>query len=515
MRCARARRWARGIIDTALDGVVQMDAAGTIVEWNPQAEAIFGWSRGEAVGQTLGDLIVPGMHRAAHTDAVARFVATGEGPILGKRREIEAVRRDGRQITVELAITALQRRDGYLFNGFIRDVTDRVIAEERLRQTHKLEAVGQLTGGVAHDFNNILTVITGTIDILGDAVADQPRLAEVAKMIDAAAERGSELTHRLLAFARKQPLQPRETDINALIVETGKLLRPTLGEQIEIESMLEGNVWPALIDPSQLSTALLNLAVNARDAMPAGGKLTLETANVVLDESYAASNPDVRAGPYVMIAVSDTGVGIPATIRDKVFEPFFTTKDVGKGTGLGLSMVYGFVKQSNGHVKIYSEVGHGTAIKLYLPRADGAAEQSPAIVPAPAIAFGSETVLVVEDHGLVRDYVVAQLCSLGYRTLAATNAAGALALIDEGALPDLLFTDVIIPGDLNGRQLAEEIVKRRPVTAVLYTSGYTENAIIHHGRLDADVLLLAKPYRKSDLARMVRVALETPRRAAG
>jgi PAS domain S-box-containing protein len=502
---------ARGIIATALDAFVQIDQAGRIVEWNPQAEAVFGWSREEALGGLLSDMIVPDRHRHAHLCGVADFVKNGEGTIIGRRREIAAVRRDGQEITVELAITALRQRTGYVFNGFIRDVTERVGAEERLRQTQKLEAVGQLTGGVAHDFNNILTVITGTIDILADAVADRPKLAAIARMINEAADRGSELTQRLLAFARKQPLQPRQTDVNGLIVDTAKLLRPALGEQIEIESMLEADIWPALIDPSQLSAALLNLALNARDAMADGGKLTLETGNVVLDESYAPSNPDVNPGAYVMIVVSDTGTGIAEGIRDKVFEPFFTTKEPGKGTGLGLSMVYGFVKQSGGHIKIYSEVGHGTTIRLYLPRAaEPAGQPADAAMPIAPVACGSESILVVEDDALVRDYVITQLASLGYSTLAASNGPEALHLIDEGAQFDLLFTDVIMPG-MNGRQLSDEAMKRRPSVKVLYTSGYTENAILHHGRLDPDVLLLAKPYRKSDLARMVRQAIEAAR----
>jgi CheY-like chemotaxis protein len=369
-----------------------------------------------------------------------------------------------------------------------------------------METVGQLTGGIAHDFNNILTVITGTIEILEDGVADDPALAEIARMIDEAAVRGAELTQRLLAFARRQPLQPRTTDVNTLIVDAAKLLRPTLGEHIEIESVFEDDAWPALVDPSQLSTALINLALNARDAMLEGGKLVLETGNVHLDESYARAHAEVHPGPYVMVAVSDTGHGIPAAIRDKVFDPFFTTKGVGKGTGLGLSMVYGFVKQSNGHIKIYSEEGHGTTIKIYLPRAG---EQADAVAAAPTLAIegGVETILVVEDDPLVRNYVAAQLASLGYTALTAANAAEALARIDDGEPFDLLFTDVIMPGSVNGRQLADEAVRRRPGIAVLFTSGYTENAIVHHGRLDPGVLLLAKPYRKSDLARMIRTAL--------
>jgi PAS domain S-box-containing protein len=497
----------RSITDTALDAFVQIDQAGTIVEWNPQAEATFGWPRREAVGQLLGALIVPPAHREHHAQGLARFLRTGESTILDKRMELAALRSDGREITVELTITALRRPDGFIFNGFIRDVTDRIAAEGQLRQSQKMDAVGQLTGGVAHDFNNILTVITGTIEILEDGVADRPDLATIAKMIDEAATRGAELTRQLLAFARRQPLDPRETDVNRLVIETARLLKPTLGEHIEIESMLEDDAWSALVDPSQLSAAIVNLAVNARDAMPNGGKLTLETGNVMLDEAYAAGNSEVTPGAYVMIAVSDTGMGIPADIRDRVFEPFFTTKEVGRGTGLGLSMVYGFAKQTGGHIKIYSEEGHGTAVKLYLPRTTGQAARAAEPALAPATPRGTETILVVEDDTLVRGYVIAQLESLGYTTLPAADGVAALALVDKGVAFDLLFTDVIMPGGMNGRQLADAIRKRRPSLNVLYTSGYTENAIVHHGRLDPGVALLNKPYRKSDLARKIRDVL--------
>jgi len=423
------------------------------------------------------------------------------------------LRRDGKEILVDLAITAVRRQSGYVFNGFIRDLTEKIAAEAQLRQSQKMDAVGQLTGGVAHDFNNILTVITGTIEILIDGVEDRPQLAAIARMIDEAATRGAELTKQLLAFARKQPLQPRETDINTLVVDTAKLLRPALGEQIEIESMLEDDAWRAMIDPSQLSAALINLAVNARDAMPNGGKLLIETGNVILEEAYAESNPEVRPGPYVMVAVSDTGVGIAPAIRDKVFEPFFTTKEVGRGTGLGLSMVYGFVKQSGGHVKIYTEEGHGTTIKLYLPRIEQEGLAVADLAPA-AVEGGRETILVVEDDELVRTYVIAQLKGLGYATLAAASAAEALAMVQGGAKFDLLFTDVIMPGGINGRQLADELIRRRPDVKVLYTSGYTENAIVHHGRLDPGVALLNKPYRRVDLARKIREVLAPTPRAA-
>jgi nitrogen-specific signal transduction histidine kinase len=386
-------------------------------------------------------------------------------------------------------------------------VTQKLKLERQLAQSQKLESVGQLTGGIAHDFNNILTVIVGSIDFLHDGLADRPHLAAMAKMIDEAATRGGELTQQLLAFARKQPLQPRDTDLNALVASAEKLLRPTLGEQVEIEIALAQDAWPALIDPGQLTNALINLGINARDAMPNGGQLTLETRNVVLDEAYAKENADVTPGPYVMIAVSDTGTGIPSEIRDKVFDPFFTTKASGKGTGLGLSMVFGFIKQSGGHIKIYSEVGHGTSVKMYLPRATTVAGEAVETAPARARG-GTETILVVEDDHMVRNNVVMQLASLGYKTVEAANGAEALQLSGTNGKIDLLFTDVVMPGGMNGRELADKIVNRNPAIRVLFTSGYTQNAIVHHGRLDAGVHLLSKPYRKVDLARMVRTALD-------
>jgi signal transduction histidine kinase/CheY-like chemotaxis protein len=380
------------------------------------------------------------------------------------------------------------------------------VEDQRQRQVQKMEAVGHLTGGIAHDFNNILTVITGLTEILGEGLKDDPQMTSLVGMIDTAASRGAEVTKHLLAFSRQQPLQPHKTDLNALVSDTAKLLRPALGEQVEIELSLAKDAAPALIDANHLATALLNLAVNARDAMPQGGKLVIETRNVQLDEAYAADNVDVKPGPYVMVAVTDNGAGIPAAIRDKVFEPFFTTKATGKGTGLGLSMVYGFVKQSNGHVKIYSEEGHGTSIKLYLPPAP---EEATLAVPQPAAQSGggNERILVAEDDPLVRKYVSTQLAHLGYRTMVAGSGREAMSLIDNGFEPDLLLTDVIMSGGMNGKQLADLVVKRRPATRVLFMSGYTEDAIVHQGRLDPGVHLLPKPFRRADLARMIRTAL--------
>jgi len=402
------------------------------------------------------------------------------------------------QVTVDQMKALVEQKD--------RLLDEKNVADVQLRQAQKMEAVGQLTGGIAHDLNNILTVIIGTIDILAEGVADRPELVAVAKMIDEAAGRGADLTQRLLAFARKQPLQPREVDVNSLVMEASNLLRPTLGENIEVRLKLDGDASRALIDPSQLTNAILNLALNARDAMADGGKLVIETSNVVLDDGYVLLNSDVAAGNYVMVAVTDSGHGIPADILNHVFEPFFTTKDVDKGSGLGLSMVYGFVKQSHGHIKIYSEEGHGTTVRIYLPQVVDPSRPVE-LASIPDVRGGHEIILVVEDDRLVRTFVVGQIESLGYATLAAGNAAEALIVIDSAAKIDLLFTDMIMPGPMNGRQLADAAQQRRAALKVLFTSGYSNEVIIHNGHLDAGVLLLAKPYRKSDLARMIRAAL--------
>lgn len=497
-------------INAMVDAVLVADFTGKVVISNPAAERLMGIVAGSEpqVWSEPNEVIGPdGVSRLALEERPLMRAVRGERVVnysMSARNKLQ-------NKLSQLVATGgpIRDRSGRITGAVVvyRDVTGTRETERQLHQAQKMEAVGELTGGIAHDFNNILTVITGTIEILADAVADKPGLAAVAKMIDEAAGRGADLTQRLLAFARRQPLEPRDIDVNALVLDATKLLRPTLGEHIEIKTVLAGDLKAALVDPNQLSSALLNLAINSRDAMPHGGKLTLETSNAHLDENYAKANTEVQPGDYVLIAVSDTGEGIPADIRDRVFEPFFTTKDVGRGTGLGLSMVYGFTKQSGGHIKIYSEVGHGTTIKLYLPRASSAeAHALQDIVVAP-IESGSETILVVEDDALVRNYVVAQLKSLGYEVLTAANAAEALKIIKREKTLDLLFTDVIMPGEMNGRQLSDAAAKCRPDLKVLFTSGYTENAIVHHGRLDPGVLLLAKPYRKADLARMIRQAL--------
>jgi len=490
----------RRIFDSSNDLILVTDTSGNFIQVSPSVTHILGYQPSDMIGHSAVEFIHA--DDLEHTRNEMRAARRGQSK---RNFETRYVDKEGKAVALNWTGTWSEPVRRHFFIG--RDLTEKQAAEAQLRHAQKMDAVGQLTGGVAHDFNNILTVITGTIGILEEAVADQPQLAAIAKLIDEAAERGANLTKHLLAFARKQPLQPVEVDVNALVLEAAKLLHPTLGEHIEITPLLAEDAWTALADPNQLTTAVLNLAINARDAMPNGGKLALETGNIVLDESYANSQSEVTPGHYVMIAVSDTGSGIPPALLERVFEPFFTTKEVGRGTGLGLSMVFGFVKQSGGHIKIYSEEGHGTSVKIYLPRATGLQQTAEEAQVSSNIEGGNETVLVVEDDPLVRRYVMTQIESLGYTTLEAANASDALRIIDDVATIDLLFTDVIMPGGMNGRQLVDEALKRRPGLKTLYTSGYTENAIVHHGRLDSGVLLLAKPYRKSELARMIRHAL--------
>ena len=387
----------------------------------------------------------------------------------------------------------------------VMDVTARMRAEGMVRQSQKMEAIGHLTGGVAHDFNNLLQIISANLDLAvasgeakGNAILGQ-RLQNAI----GAVSRGSRLTGQLLAFARRQALDPRSVDLGRVIRDMTDMLRRTLGEQIEVESVIAGGLWNTLVDPNQVENAILNLAINARDAMPDGGKLTLEAANAYLDDAYAAAHSEVTPGQYVMLAVSDTGGGMSPEIMSRVFEPFFTTKPEGKGTGLGLAQAYGFVKQSGGHIKIYSEMGEGTTVKIYLPRTRRAQDAIDPAGPQP-VQGGSERILVVEDDEGVRAAVVDMLTELGYSVLRAENAEAALKLFEGGAKVDLLFTDVVMPGAVSTRELTRQVQQMHPQTKILYTSGYTQNAIVHNGRLDDDAFLLSKPYRKDELARKLR-----------
>jgi PAS domain S-box-containing protein len=509
---ADRERMAQAIVENALDAFVQTDASCVILDWSPHAEALMGWTRAEVVGRSVEELLFPESLRVLYRQWLDQFLREAESDAVGGRYETPLLQKDGREFFAEVSFTALRRNDGHIINAFVRDITAKRAAEEQLIQAQKMESVGQLTGGIAHDFNNMLTVITGTIEILADGVKHDPALASIVRMIDDAADRASQLTANLLAFARKQPLRPRETDVNALVEEVVQLLSPTLGRQIEIETALSDQAWPALIDRGQLSSALVNLAINARDAMPEGGRLLFRTANFTRD-AHDAEVVGLGPGDYVTIEVIDSGAGIPAAIRDRIFEPFFSTKQFGTGTGLGLSMVFGFAKQSGGGIVVDGEEGQGACFRIYLPKADvGPADAIAASDASPPeddeLRGGSETILCVEDDDVVRAHVTGRLESLGYKVITASNAAQALELVNTGTAFDLLFTDIVMPGAMNGRQLAQKVAELRRPLRVLYTSGNTFGAFDTSGRLGEGVLLLTKPYRKAELARMVRLCLD-------
>jgi signal transduction histidine kinase len=407
------------------------------------------------------------------------------------------------------------RRTSMPDGGFVltlSDMTKRVQAEGVLREAQKMQAIGQLTGGIAHDFNNLLQVILGNLEFVRAKVSDDPKLQQRIERAAWAAQRGATLTGQLLAFARKQPLAPAAIDLSATMPDLVPLLRRTLGEQIEVRYVETAGLWPAMADPAQLESAVLNLALNARDAMPGGGRLTIELGNRVLDEAYARDNTEVTPGEYAMVAVSDIGHGMTREVVARVFEPFFTTKPDGKGTGLGLAMVFGFVKQSGGHVKIYSEPGQGTTVKIYLPRAMKAVSAVATRTSAPIdLPRGSATVLVVEDEAAVREIACAILSDLGYRVLEAADGEEGLRMFGlHAAQVDLLLTDVVLPGKVRGRDLSESIAVIRPEVKVIFMSGYTENSIVHHGRLDDGVHLIGKPFKRELLARKVAEVLGSP-----
>ena len=412
----------------------------------------------------------------------------------------------------ESVLTPVRNLDGRIDRivGATRDVTERDEAERQLRRAQRMEAVGHLTGGVAPDFNNLLQVIRGNLELLAGAVAKDKAATQRLNNALHGADRAAQLTRQLLAFARRQPLEPKVVNLGRLVGDMADMLRSSMGESIQVETVVAGGLWNTLADPAQVENAILNLAINARDAMDGAGRLTIEITNASLDAAYGRE-AEIEAGQYVLLAISDTGHGMDAATKARVFEPFFTTKGADKGTGLGLSMVYGFVKQSNGHVQIYSEVGQGTTIKIYLPRARQS-ETVTAPAPVGSLRGQSEVILVVEDDDLVRASVVGMLRDLGYTCIHASDGAAALEILKSGTKVDLLFTDVIMPGPVKSRDLAAEAQRLRPGLPVLYTSGYTDNAIVHHGRLDEGVQLLSKPYAQEDLARKLRSLLKDGRR---
>jgi PAS domain S-box-containing protein len=498
----------RAIIEGVTDGIVTIYEDETINSVNPAAEAIFGYRADELIGKNIG-VLVSEPHLSRHGDFIAAFVGKAvESAVGGVPREGQGRRKDGTIFPIDLGVSDAIVADRSLFIVVIADITTRKATEQQLRQAQKMEAVGQLTGGIAHDFNNLLGIIIGSLDLLAERVVEDPESASLAHEALVGAIRGAELTKHMLAFARRQPLQPKIVNLNDTLPGITELLRRTLGEDIAIMISPASELWPTLADPFQIESAIVNLAINARDAMPEGGRLVIETANATLDDSYASQHAEVVAGEYVMLAVTDSGTGMPAEIIDRAFEPFFTTKEMGRGSGLGLSMVYGFIKQSGGHVKIYSEPGHGTTVKLYLPKAaDGTA--ATADVPHIAVEHmvGTETILVVEDDAKLRGIAVKLVRDLGYRVREADGAKAALAILDETDDIELLFTDVIMPNG-TGYDLARVARERRPHLKVLFTTGYSEHFVKSGDAADFGAHLITKPYRKQELASKLRSVLE-------
>jgi PAS domain S-box-containing protein len=495
-----------GVTDCA---IYMLDRNGFVTSWNPGAERIKGYTPNEIIGQHFG-IFYTEEDRAAGVPARVLQTAAREG-----KYEAEAwrLRKDGTQFWASVLVDAIRDKNGAViaFAKITRDMTERRAIQEQLNQSQKMEAIGQLTGGVAHDFNNLLTVILGNLETLWRLVGSND--ARVRRALDQAtrgAQRAATLTSQLLAFSRRQPLNPKPTDVNRLVASMSDLIRRTLQENIAIETVLAAGLWRVEVDPHQLENALLNLAVNARDAMPNGGKLTIETANAHLDEGYASSYAEISPGQYALICVSDTGTGMTKEVMARAFDPFFTTKPFGQGTGLGLSQVFGFVKQSGGHIKLYSETGEGTTVKIYLPRSvTGVVPPKSEPVLAEPRGDSSETILVVEDDDDVRIYSTENLRELGFTVLEAADGHAALRILEHHPEVSMLFTDVGLPG-LNGRELVDRARQRRPGLKVLFTTGYARNAIVHQGRLDAGVELLTKPFTRAQLSTRIRQVLDSP-----
>jgi PAS domain S-box-containing protein len=497
----------QAVLDTAVDGIILIDVNGSILTFNPACERLFGYRPDEVIGRNV-KMLMPPIYSDNHDQYLNNYRQTRDPKIIGIGREVFAQRKDGTVFPIYLSVGDAKQEDEPIYVGIINDLTDRRATEERLRRSQRMEAIGQLTGGIAHDFNNLLAIVLGNLELLLETENLSSDVRGLGLEAMDASERGAELVRRLLAFARKQQLEPRAFNLNDRLPDIVQLLGRTLGEAVQIHTRGSEELWEALADPTQVDDAVVNLAINARDAMPEGGVLIIETSNVLLDEDYADQHLDVTAGEYVMLAVTDTGTGMTPDIAARALEPFFTTKPAGRGTGLGLSQVYGFVKQSGGHVSIYSEPGHGTTVKLFLPRSTMAdAEPPPRRNRGGALPNGSESILVVEDNPDVRRLVRRQLTELGYTVHEAGNGPEALTMLRSPLSVDLMFTDIIMPEGMTGYELAVLARDSRPGLRILFTSGYTAiGAAQDHER--GDVPLLSKPYRKSELAHFIRSSLD-------
>ncbi len=498
----------RSILETVPEAMVIIDEKGVISSFSAAAERLFGYGAAEVCGRNVS-ILMPPPDKENHDTYLARYLTTGRRHIIGYGRIVTGIKKDGAQFPMELAIGETIANGERIFTGFIRDLTSRHKLEEELRQAQKMEAIGQLTGGIAHDFNNLLTVISGNLEMVERRVEEGPA-RELIRAAQEAADDGARLTGQLLAFGRRQPLNAQLADVGQLVAHFSDLLRRALGETIELRTVVTGSSNHAMVDASQLQNALLNLAINARDAMPRGGRLTVEIAHAEIAPAEAGARPEMRPGDYVLISVSDTGVGMTRAVRERAFEPFFTTKSIGAGTGLGLSMVYGFVTQSGGQIRLDSEPGHGTTVRIYLPgvrpppavsRDESAPNRGRAGLPG-----GTETILVVEDEPRVRRVAIARLRDLGYTVIEAANAEEALKAAEDSRPIDLLFSDVVMPGGMDGHMLASKIRVLRPGIKVLLTSGYAEPSIAERGQAEVGTWL-RKPYTSEALATRLRLLL--------
>ena len=504
------------VVETAVDGFILIDSRGRILLFNPACERLFGY-RADEVFQENVKLLMPQTYSLHHDDYLRNFLRTGERKIIGIGREVVGRRKDGSTFPMDLSVGEAKQDGESIFVGIIHDLTERKLTERQLQQAQKMEMVGQLSGGIAHDFNNLLTVIVGNAEYLSEQLKSRLDLRQLADDICRAGERGAELTRRLLAFSRRQLLRPRAIDCHELIASTCKLLKRTLRENIEVTTAFNADAIFAFADSGQLESAVLNLALNAQDAMAAGGRLTISTGIASLDDNDQGVHPDIESGEYAMIAVTDNGEGMTSDVAARAFEPFFTTKEVGKGSGLGLSMVYGFVKQSNGHVSIYSEPGLGTTVRIYLPNVtpNGSRSSSQPAADEDALPRGNETILVVEDDPFVRSSVILRVESLGYKVVLAVDGREGVMKLRTNPEIDMLFTDIVMPGGMSGCEVAELAQQMRPGLPTVFTSGYALEALVDQGRAPMKSIVLTKPYRKAELAHRLREALTATSLASG
>jgi hypothetical protein len=494
------------LLQSASQAILSIDRTGRIVLANPKTEEMFGYTGEELLGARI-EILLPESQRRAHGRDREEYFTRPRVRPMGIGMDLAGRRKDGTEFPVEISLSYVETTEGVFAIAFVNDISDRKQLEDRLLQAQKMEAVGRLAGGVAHDFNNMLTVIAGYNRMILDDLSPLDPLRGCAEEVLKAADRAAALTQQLLAFSRRQVMRSCVMNVNTTVEHTEKMLRRLIGEDIELVLSLSADIGNIKADPNHIEQAIVNLALNARDAMPKGGRITVETANTYLDETYARTHLGVKPGEFVMVAVSDTGHGMDAETRRRLFEPFFTTKEKGKGTGLGLATVYGVVKQLGGDIWVYSEPGQGTTFKLYFPRVTETASLPPASPVEANRAPSTETILVVEDEQAVRDLTVKILRKLGHTILAAANGAEAIEIATSYPGPiALLLTDVVMP-NMSGRQVADHLLKLRPDLKVLYLSGYTDNTVIHHGVLDHGVEFLPKPFSREALARKIRDVL--------